>query len=271
MVRWLRETCVSRRRVDNVDAGILCARLLAVLETIEATAVECFGKPTLGSMLVGSYASESPTLESDVDLHLFVDGEHNSIALQQSKVRLCGYIVDVQIVSYQFLASQLQQRTAADLVLMYARGRVLRDPSNKLTRLHSSCVALVQSGPPPLQPREAAAMRATLASYFSAIPKNAQRDRSSAHYNMMVCLLLAYEIEFRLRRVYKSSKPKAHLDALRAIAPDIATLFDRTANPDVRFETRLSSVRELLDSQIVRLSSIELVHTEDRSSPPMTK
>lgn len=265
MVRWLRETFLSRRPVDDTNGHLLCARLLDVLGTIEATVVERFGKPIVGSMLVGSYASESPTIESDVDLHLFVDSEHNALALQQSKVRLCGYVVDVQIVSYDFLASQVEQGTAADVVLMYARGRVLRDSSNKLGRLHARCVDLVQAGPPPLQPREAAAMRATLASYFSAVPKNAQRDRPSAHYNMMVCLLLVYEIEFRLRRAYKSFKPKAHLDSLRAIAPDIAPLFTQAANPDVRFERRLSLVRGLLDSQIRRLSSIE--QSRFRESP----
>ena len=91
-----------------------------------------------------------------------------------------------KIVNYGVLKREVDQGTAADIVLMYARGTVLRDPSKKIVALRDQCALLVATGPPELTQREAASMRATLASYFLPIAKNAQTDRPTAHYNMMV-------------------------------------------------------------------------------------
>jgi len=258
-VHVLRRAFAPRTVAESDD---LYPRLFGSLEAIESAIVAGYGKPVIGSMLIGSYATRTASADSDVDLHLFVDGDPDRVAMQQSKIGVRDYSVDVQITSYEALRLQLEHGTAADIVLMYARGVIVRDTTERVAELQRRALSLVEAGPPALTPNEAASMRATLAAYFQTVPKQAKNDRPGAHYNMMVCLLLVYEIEFRIRRAFKSYKPNSHLTALQRIAPELGAAFLRAADPAIRFETRLHLVNNILTDQMRRLAEIAVTKVD---------
>jgi hypothetical protein len=178
---------------------------------------EEFGPDLLGLLLAGSVAYGTSYTRSDLDIFVIIEPSWR----QRRAIFVDSIEVDLFINPPQKIREYFADTDdSASTITMFARGRILYDPTGIMQTLAAEAKQLYEQPTPELTPQALLLLRYGLTDMLKDAQDLAETDPEAAAYQISLTLQAVLDAYYKLQRRWQP-KPKHLLRDLHAHSPEI--------------------------------------------------